>query len=55
MMGITTSSESAKEARGEERASERDEARKAPAEDATSAFLGGNQRGWDGGGEEGRV
>ena len=50
MMRRTTSSESAKEAIERREEGERYEARKAPAEDATSAFLGGNQRGWEGGG-----
>ena len=45
MMRRTTSSESAKEAIERRGSGERDEARKAPAEDATSAFLGSNQRG----------
>ena len=50
MMRRTTSSESAKEAIERRGSGERDEARKARAEDATSAFLGGNQRGREGGG-----
>ena len=53
MMRRTTSSESAKEAIERRGSGERDEARKARAEDATSAFLGGNQRGRErGGGRE---
>ena len=53
MMLRTTSSESAKEAIERRGSGERDEARKARAEDATSAFLGGNQRGRErGGGRE---
>ena len=53
MMLRTTSSESAKEAIERRGSGERDEARKARAEDATSAFLGGDQRGRErGGGRE---
>ena len=50
MMQRTTSSELAREAIERRGTGERDEARKARAEDATSAFLGGNQRGGEGGG-----